>query len=548
MARHNERAPRIRTGLNGGVPLTFPPCLIPSVPSLPGEVPDFGRRRYKGFEDKHPFLKYEKIMKMTKRGRVRRRIRAKDSLASGDSMTVGALANKQVARDLMPSDLVSDDQMHLEIDTQAQFVPSNSQNLGIMPDLTENSVTEESNVLLHLSPNPDVDVFTLPETGMFSKSFTLSPEASLYSPPDASFPMHLDLSQSLDPMFHHQPLSMEGSLFTHENMQLKLSGSVDLFKENLNPLEEPPKLWNPVTTIHIDNQSQAVSHELPPRSQPNPSTPAKDVPYFTDLAAAVSSQNLLPIALPPEASAHNLPAIEFDQFLPDDNDNNDENLFAMNTSLGSLWNQDPTFDSLQTPPLPLPPLPLPTLSALSGEQTMQLENSHSVSFEQGESFDDKILAQLPKANPTPTPSRSVHVLSPINQNRARSPEKTGNALDPKRWVQEEIEREVDLDKLAREYYRLANTLPVSREEAEHDILDRPNKCPLCPRGYSQKGKLKAHILKCHPNNYYALSEYFPMKVSKEGKRYPCPVEGCMSGFSQVCSYNRHMRTVHPNFT
>lgn len=472
-------------------------------------MPDFGRRRYKGFEDKHPFLKYEKIMKMPKRGRVRRRIRTKDSLSSDSGIPDeflrevirDHLAEKQQVEDPIGAVLLNDVHAHLESDTQTPFDPSTPpQRIGIMgTDLAENSATEESNFQFQPARNmahSETELFTIPEGNTFPQHSLLSPEASFYSPRDLTLTTNLDLSQSLEQMLNNQPLSIEENYFANGSLHMKLNDSVDLLGEDTSILDEP-------------------------------SVSTKETATLPDL--------------PTETSSQQPPSVEFDHFLREDN----ENIFPFNNSLASLWNQEPIFENIQ--------LPIPTIG---GVHDIQLERNSTISsgLENGESLVVKsanwdsfptVTSSVPK-----TPIHLPPALEPAPLNYTPpnlTPEKTDNSLDPKVWLQEEVDRGADLDKLAREYYRLANSLPVPREEAEHDIIDRPNKCPLCPRGYSQKGKLKAHIMKCHPNNYYALAEYFPMKVSKEGKKYPCPVEGCMSGFSQVCSYNRHMRTVHPGY-
>jgi Zinc finger, C2H2 type len=88
-------------------------------------------------------------------------------------------------------------------------------------------------------------------------------------------------------------------------------------------------------------------------------------------------------------------------------------------------------------------------------------------------------------------------------------------------------------------------VPVLQSEGAESSTSKPFQCPLCFRAYVQKGKLKAHYLKDHFEEHPEMILEFPGKISKYGKAHPCPIEDCDSGFSQVCSLNRHLKTSHP---
>lgn len=62
-----------------------------------------------------------------------------------------------------------------------------------------------------------------------------------------------------------------------------------------------------------------------------------------------------------------------------------------------------------------------------------------------------------------------------------------------------------------------------------------------------KGDLKTHVQNVHSDMPELPDIISPPKKSKEGKRFPCPIEECPSGFKSKRDLGRHLRHKHPNF-
>lgn len=69
-------------------------------------------------------------------------------------------------------------------------------------------------------------------------------------------------------------------------------------------------------------------------------------------------------------------------------------------------------------------------------------------------------------------------------------------------------------------------------------------CPVCPLSYIRKGDLKVHLLSKHKSRFAEYTAIFKPKSSKEGKRFPCPVEGCPCGYANRRDRKKHILEKH----